>query len=557
MRDDVNERDTRLNHAHPSEPVDMEIPAELAPTHEALTQLATVWSATTPSAERLIAFARQLPTQRAASMTAAPITSATTLRERPQPPRQARDQHPQRIGKGRLLAGLAAAVVIVGLLAATLLRLAPGRSGFTNRLTPTVAMFTPTPTATLAPVAEEPSHQPPSGVWSSTNSRLIPAPSDGRIVYETQGAVARISTDGGATWRTLTLPAFSQTHVVSESASLVVSDSDPHLVLLSIGLSLDSSNPADCPAGSTNSDQTALHGGILASGNVTCVADFVSHDGGDAWTSSHRFYTASSQPIVWQLGATLYGERDDVDTSPAATFPLVGVRLMASHDGGVTWSYADTTLKRQAGYVCSVLPIPSEDTLYAVTFTSPCFAGVTGEHIVWRSVDGGATWSQLSSTTGSYTALVAATPAASHARWLYMLVSGNAVVAQRLLVSEDGGASWTRIPAAPQTGDAGVSIQPVLGALSDGSLVVAAISQASGAAGISPGKATFYAWRPGDTSWRPLTTALAAHYAAFFTGATPIIIAHGGRNALDTLTVLDSGLTPNGATAMTFVYPIR
>jgi hypothetical protein len=68
MRDDTNERDMGLNHAHrgerPDRPADL--PEELQPTHQALTQLAEVWSAAIPSAERLATFTRQLPTQASA-----------------------------------------------------------------------------------------------------------------------------------------------------------------------------------------------------------------------------------------------------------------------------------------------------------------------------------------------------------------------------------------------------------------------------------------------------------------------------------------------------------
>ncbi|HEY8324763.1 MAG TPA: hypothetical protein VIG77_09760, partial [Ktedonobacterales bacterium] len=51
MRDDMNEQD--------------ELPPELASTHQALNELASAWAATTPSAERLTAFTRQLPAQQA------------------------------------------------------------------------------------------------------------------------------------------------------------------------------------------------------------------------------------------------------------------------------------------------------------------------------------------------------------------------------------------------------------------------------------------------------------------------------------------------------------
>lgn len=553
MRDDPNERDTLPNHVDMRAPAkrneDANLPAELVATHEALTHLATAWSATTPSAGRLTAFARQLTTQR----DGAPPDASPPPRERPAS-RPTPGDTPSQHNGGRLVAGLAAAIVIVSLLAATLLKLTPDRSGATTLTTPT----TPAPTATAAPIAEEAAHQPPSEAWVTVNqARLVPAPSNGNIVYETQGAGARVSTDGGATWRALTLPTLSLTHVASRQVSLTVGDTDPRLVLLFMQLSLDSANPADCPAGSTNSDQIALHGGILASGFVTCNAYYVSHDGGGSWTPSHTFYTASSQPIVWQVGGALYGLRNDVNRQPDATFPLAGVRLMASRDGGVSWSAADATLKQQAAYLCSVLPAPAEDALYAVTFDSPCFIGATGAHIIWRSVDGGATWNRLSSVRTNYAALVGVSPSASHRHWLYLLTGGGAAVAQRLLVSDDGGGAWTAIPAAPHTTDVGMAIQPVTGALADGSLVVAVTAQTGSASGLAPEKAIFYAWRPGDSSWRPLTTPLTAYYSSFVTGVTPIIIAHGGRNATDTLYVLDDGLLPAGQTAATHIYAIR
>lgn len=553
MRDDPNEQDTLPNHAHSRAPAETNeranLPAELVATHEALTHLAAAWSATTPSAERLTAFTRQLSTQReGASQDAEP-----TLRERPLSRPAPGDTPPQHSGRG-LVAGLTAAVVIVGLLAATLLKLAPGQTGATTRMTPTASA----PTATTAPIAEEATHHPPSGAWATVNqARLVPAPSDGRIVYETQGASARVSSDGGASWRALTLPALSQAHVTSAQVSLTVGDTDPRLVLLFMQLSLDSANPADCPAGSTNSDQIALHGGILASGFVTCNAYFVSHNDGGSWTPSHTFYTASNQPIVWQVGGALYGLRNDVNHQPDAAFQLAGVRLMTSRDGGVSWSAADATLKQQAGYLCSVLPVPADDALYAVTFTSPCFAGASGAHIIWRSVNGGATWTRLSSVQANFAALVGMSPATSHGHWLYLLAGGGTARAQRLLVSEDGGGAWAQIPAAPRTTDVDVTIQPVTGSLADGSLVVAAIAQTGSAFGQTPGKATFYAWRPGDSAWRPLTTPLTAYYSPFVTGATPIIIAHGGRNATDTLYVLDDGLLPTGQTSATHIYAIR
>ena len=51
----------------------------------------------------------------------------------------------------------------VGLLAATLLKLAPGQTGAPTRTTPTASG----PTATTAPIVEEATHHPPSGAWAT------------------------------------------------------------------------------------------------------------------------------------------------------------------------------------------------------------------------------------------------------------------------------------------------------------------------------------------------------------------------------------------------------
>ncbi len=557
MRDDANELEMSLNHAHGSDASDAsELPADLAPTHDALTQLAAAWSATTPSAARLTTFARQLPTQQ--TMFTAP-SAAPTLRERP-PARQDIGGRPPHRGGGRLLAGLAAAVIIVGLLAATLLKLAPSREGRRAQVTPTALASTPTIAARMA---EEPSQQPPSAAWATVaHTLLIPAPSDGRVVYRTEGNSASVSDDGGATWRALKLPAFSQVYVASEAVSMAVSDANPRLVLLTITLSLSSANPADCPAGSTSVLLAALHGGILASGSNLCGAIFASHDGGGSWAPTQGLSTRFAQSTIWQVGDKLYGLSTDINRQVAPGFPLVGVRLMMSSDQGVSWSYADTTLRTSSRYLCSVLPSAADDALYAVTYTSPCHSAGTGAHTltVWRSADGGATWSQLSTVDGLTFSLIASSPSANgHGFWLYML-ENNAPISSpdTLYASVDGGATWRQIPQPPQAGS-GVPVLPIDGALSDGSLVVAVVAQPYTSLSRTPAKATFYAWRPGDSAWRPLTTPLTAYYSMYhgFNVGTELVIAHGGQSALDTLWVMESPGISVGINLVTHAYPIR
>ena len=546
MRDDTNERDALLNHAHPHEPPDL--PAELLPTHEALTQLAEVWSATIPAAERLATFTRQLPAQ-------APRTEkrpATSLRDRAR--REAHDTRPAP-GRGRLLAGLAAAVVIVGLLSATLLRLSTGRPGHRPHPTPT-----PTPSLT-ARAAEEPSQQPPSASWTLiAREHLLPAPSDGNIVYRVSGNAASVSTDSGATWRALALPTLSQTRVNSEDVTLVVSAVDPHVILFFGQVNLASTNPADCPAGSSPIQPTALHGGILASGFISCTADFISRTGGDPWIATHGLSGSFTSPVMWQSGDTLYGLVDDMEPRSAPTFPLVGYHLMVSHDLGVQWSEQDSMLTPSARFLCSFMQSKGDSALYAVTAAAPCFSGTEGAQNVMRSVDGGATWRQASTINGFSATLLAATPAVNgHGAWLYLLREhkGSSPVTPTLthLVSADGGATWQAIPQPPQPG-VPARLRQTAGVLADGSLVLAVVVQGSDPTQV-PEQATFYAWRPGDRAWRPLTTSLTAYYSSYFLDPASILITHGGQRAEDTLWVVEA-LRPTGPTNfMTQAYPIR
>lgn len=561
MRDDANELEMSLNHAHQNEPsaanVDAsELPADLASTQEALTHLANAWSATMPSAARLATFTRRIPSQHAAPP--AP-DAASALRERPPARHEDGGRQPKHDG-GRLLAGLVAAVVLVSLIAATLLKLAPSRTEQGKHATPEAVATAPLLTARAA---EEPSQQPPNGAWTTVaDTLLIPAPSDGRVVYQAKDDTARVSDDAGATWRELTLPAFSQASVTSKTVSLAVSDANSAIVLLRVMLTLNSAPAADCPVNSTSVPVVAMHGGILASGSNLCEANFASHDGGASWTPAQGFYTAFDQPIVWQVGDALYGLQIDMNRQASLAFPAIGFRLMMSRDQGVTWSTADTTLRTPSRYLCSVQPSAADDALYAVTYTSPCYSAAADAHThtIWRSADGGATWRQLSTVNALSLSLVASSLTTDgHGLWLYLL-ENNAPTSSphTLLVSVDGGVTWQKIPQPPRA-DSNVPVLPINGALSDGSLVVAVIAQPYAALGRTSGRASFYAWRPGDSAWRPLTTPLTAYYTMYqdLNGGTAIVIAHGGLNALDTLWVMESPGTSVGIHLATHAYPVR
>jgi hypothetical protein len=547
MRDDMNEQD--------------ELPPELASTHQALNELASAWAATTPSAERLAAYTRQLPAQQAIAERPNGRQAEATLRQIDHTPREARTNagERQRPRRGRVLAGVAAAIVIVGLLAATLLRLAPGRTGqITHK------QATPSAVATIqtARQTEEPSQQPPNGSWSMVaHTALYPAPSDGSVVYRADGAVASVSRDGGATWSALTLPSFTQKTVLSDAVYLRVSEADANVILLSMVLTVDSYDPAACPPDSrppAKNTGIGMHGGVLASGAAYCDANFASHDGGASWSAMQLPGDVDAPPNaldmvhIWQLGLSLYGV-----TMPLVFPSMLGSSVLVSHDLGVTWAYDNTNSPEATSNLCSFLPSATDDALYALTTINRCPDGMSGarNYTLWRSVDGAATWKQVSTfASDAFMALVAATPSAdAHGVWLYA-ERWHARQTSTAWVSVDGGETWTQTPALPQTG-ATIYNGAAHSALADGSMVMATIRLHATSASSPPAAVSFYAWRPGDASWRPLTTLLTNLSSS--NNDEQVTLARGGSGALDTLWVVDIFEQDNPQQNTTYRYGIR
>lgn len=531
-----------------------ELPADLQATHDALTRLADAWSGSIPPADRLTAFTRELPARlpverrSAGAGEGAPNLTERFLQEIDAPTLGPVSRARPAGGAGRMLVGLAAVIIIVGLLATTLLRLSPAHTahGRAPALMASATVPAPTP-ATAARLAEEPSREPPAGVWTTVASaRLIPAPSDGRVVYKVDGAVASVSFNSGVTWRALTLPAFPQSAVTSESIALRVSDADARVLLLSMTLFVTSSNPASCPVGSrapTAGTGAALHGGVLASGSPYCVANYASHDAGVSWTPMRLPANVTYPPsalnpgTIWQLGASLYGVNAVV-----AGFDINTSALLVSHDVGATWAYTGSAPAPTADALCSFLPSVAEDALYMVTAHHSCFDGSLGARDIWRSGDGGATWRRVSTRDAVFFELEGASPApGGHGAWLYALQVTSAVAtsAMFLAASEDGGVSWIQAPKLTQA-PSPAAPQPINGTLADGSLVVAAFPPPSAnPSATTPTTSQFFAWRPGDTAWRPLAAPLTANYAFHGDGSQPIALARGGSNALDTLWVIE------------------
>ncbi len=576
QNDDANVQRMSLNHSHPSDGAeahdDALLVAEYGPEHEAMVALAATWSATLPSAERLATFTRQLPTQEPAPQRDAGVPLVERMRSRAQ--REANIPPATRHrGGGRLLATVAAAVVIVGLLATALLRFAPGHTGRPQQ------HQIPAATATATPITsrqtEEPSNGVVTGSWTTvSHTLLIPAPSDGNAVYQTTlgpsaGSGAQVSHDGGVTWSALTLPTFKQPVVQSVSVdALRISDRDAQVVLLSLTLMTGSAPASDCPPGSKwpAPDGPALHGGIDASGYSYCIANFASHDGGASWQSMSlpkdiTYPPAALDPnTVWQVGNTLFG----VDSVALGLKRLTGASLLVSHDLGVTWAYNTSLSPESSAFLCSVVPSPSEGALYVLTNPSYCpNASNTTPFTVWRSADDGGAWQMVSTISTSMLLLFSSTPATNQGTWLYgMEFSGHSSQPVKIIVSADDGVTWSEAPTLPPGENSLEEAWPLRVTLNDGSLVVRASMPTTNPTNplLTPTPMHFLAWRPGDAQWRTLATPITMHDRTLTGLGAAVTLTHGGPQAIDTLWVTDqvqNNNSPQSATFTTYRWSIQ
>ena len=233
---------------------------------------------------------------------------------------------------------------------------------------------------------------------SSRATRGLPFVPDTSPTDATAVTLARTS-DGGATWTTLSLP----TDDGGWFGGLVLSPLDAQTVFLSMGA--DQSDP-HCPAsasgnsatgyGDMSRNQSSNAGGPLdlqypTSGGYSCSFQYVSRDGGAHW--SHPSFPWPAQHFA-DLGVETSGFPGEVQGTTlfaAATGNLNGeyfdgVRLVASEDGGSTWSAVDNTIYAAGQVVTSYTAIPGMTSLYAMSVPqqTPCRPGIARSAVEQR-----------------------------------------------------------------------------------------------------------------------------------------------------------------------------
>lgn len=116
---------------------------------------------------------------------------------------------------------------------------------------------------------------------------------------------------------------------------------------------------------------------------------------------------------------------------------------LVSHDGGVTWT------KRFGGLTSDLVAAPgsASQLLLGVTRVDSAGGGNAG---IYRSTNGGTTWSLVVDTGDQAYAYprLAVTPAAPQRVYAHMFSNGPGGLKYQFLSSEDGGATFTELPAA-------------------------------------------------------------------------------------------------------------
>ncbi len=447
-----------------------------------------------------------------------------------------RSQRDMRIlpsSRARGALGVAAAVVVVGLIALLLTQNAyhrTNKTGTSGDATATVAI-PPTPTVNSANLTFVQPGQLP-----------VVSASDPSVVYKLANGALQRSSDGGKTYSSVALPKTDIAPI--DSVSVAVSPLDASHVFLSF--SGQTIGGQDC-AGMATYPAIALHGGIDAGGYVPCAEEYFSADGGHTWSqeklpyrgalgglNSYRVVAGAgddSQYTIKASGSRLYAALA-FDNLGGSLVDSPGVRLVASDNGGLTWTLVDSALATPSRYVCDFGVGAASGVIYAVTGDNACGPMTNPNLTLWVSVNGGQRWSIVRALP---TLAESGIFVGAHGE-LYMYEPQVTVVGRGstttatpadLKVSVDQGATFTSAPTAGLAANS--SLTGPFATLADGSIVCAVTGPVTG----QVSSMTLYAWKPGASSWRTLAPLIPGGVTA----VTPLAPAAGATE--QTLLVVD------------------
>jgi BNR/Asp-box repeat protein len=515
------------------EPPDAEgVPPDLKSIHRQMVAEGQLWQRSLPATQRLIERTQRLTMSQALASPQTPppimqplaptdnggasqsfvkgsrdmMTSQETNRTPSRTPSRMRS----------LWAGLAA-IVVVALLAGVFYALASSRRSSGPASVPTATAQAHGKWQTLASL---PFSDPPQGP--------VIAPSDPNTVYEATLSPLKLrrTTDQGAHWTELHVPGDTSN---LESFQVFVSPLDAKMVFVTLTSPLPpKSQVSACPtipasqastgaaavsATRRNSGAAPLAGGLTLSGNIPCSLQYYSTDGGASWkqltlpiraalVNPDRMFALPSGDVLSAQGNRLYAA---AGCGPQCSGPSDDI--VTSADGGAHWAVADQQIRAAGHDVCDFGAAPSGSEVFAITSTESCGNESAPLTYLWHSTDAGAHWAKVRQLPANgWTGMaVVSQPSGQPLLYIHM----PQVTAQshmdavtdgptHLMVSADGGKTWT---AAPASGIAGSTESPSgpLCVLSDGTVI-----EYFG----DPTTAVLYGWKLGATTWRMVAPSL-------------------------------------------------
>jgi len=350
---------------------------------------------------------------------------------------------------------------------------------------------------------------PTDVVWTAiTISR------DGSKIIAEQGGdsgLTYVSSDGGTTWTQTALPGLRATFAMTPDGGKIIASatktgaysyisSDGGSTWTTIpALGTASNNFASYPVAISDSGQEIIQ-------NKASTLN-ISHDGGATWTSKTSLATYGSNILLSSNGMKIVVPNDGKNN--------------VSTDGGTTWSTITTPISNTYGWAYSAMTPDGTNLIIAST------AAMT-HSMFYVSHDGGTTWAQKAVSDEDLL----------RGRWkaVDMSANGNDMIAvqgslqtnnsAKVVISHDGGATWTTAPGLPT----GVNYGYTAAISGDGSHMV--VGQWNGPSWLSTDS---------GATWTQLSSDAALNYASLSYDGSTILLSD---NSLTQLSLsVDGGTT--------------